>query len=183
MRRLITSLFIIAVAMLPAAAFAGQIWTDGDGDGLPDGAKFIAEPSAVVSVDIWIDTQSFVFTYFQCWVERQQCLTFQSGQYTITGGTPDVIDTFSNPNATGFTGSGFANLHGVIKVARATFHIDLPGNCCVFPIIEYPNPFGTTSILGAGTAYQLFTTFGRTCWGPPIANEETSWGAIKGLYQ
>ncbi len=188
MRRVITTLFILAVAILPTAAFAGQIWTDGDGDGLPDAAKFVGRlPSDLVTVQVWIDTQSYAFSYFQAWIERAPCLTFVSATYAITGTTNTIpVDNFTHPQRTGISGTGAVQpgRHGVVLIGSITFHIETIANCCVNPIIDLGNP--PYSILGnnpQGT-YQAFQSASGTCYdGPVVGTEDKSWGAIKGLYR
>ena len=183
MRRMITILFILAVAMLPAAAFAGQIWTDGNGDGLQDSGKFIAPPSTNVTVGVYIDTQSFNFSYFQGWIQRAPCLSFVSGTYVISGGTNFPIDNFTHPQRTGLAGSGYPNRHGIIFLGNLVFHVETPLNCCVVPSIDGGDaPY---SILGnnATGGYQFFTSAFGTCFEFVNSTEPTSWGNIKGLYQ
>lgn len=183
MRRLITTLFVLSVALLPAAAFAGQIWTDGNGDGAPDVGPLPGVPSQVVTVDVWLDTQSFTFTSFQAWTQYDpQCAQYQSGQVTLAGGVPDIIDTFSNPRGRGMTGSGYAPTHGVVRIGSLSFHLSAVP-CCVSPITDTSNPYGTFSIISGTTTYLLFSTASGTCWGQLDSTEPTSWGNIKGLYQ
>ena len=182
MSRMITILSILAVAMLQAAAFAGQIWTDGNGDGQPDvGPKFIAPASTNVTVDVWVDTQSFAFTYFSAFIQRNPCLTLVNGSYVITGGTTFPLNTFEHPLRAGFGGSGFCNRHGVILIGRLTYHVDTPLNCCVVPWIDGADaPY---SLLGSAGGYQFFTSAYGSCYQFPTSTEPTSWGNIKGLYQ
>ncbi len=70
MHRIILAVVTAIALIVPTTALAGQIWTDGDGDGLPDQAKLFVFPSTNLTVDVWIDTQSYAFTYFQTWIER-----------------------------------------------------------------------------------------------------------------
>ena len=167
MRKLLTVAMVAAVVALCSSANAGQIWTDGNGDGLPDGGPAIAaSPSTNVTVGVWFDAQAFAFTNFLAYIEWQgQCVSYVSASYVITGGSNFPIDNFSAPNAIGFGGSGFANRTGVIQVGNAVFHINTTTACCISPIIDIYNPYYVFSQLGAGSAYMLFTTNPGTCYG------------------
>lgn len=154
------------VVSLATVAQAGQIWTDGDGDGLPDEGNLpgFIQVSDLVSVDVWLDSQSFVWTYFQAWVEHNWTKRFYNGYYLVDGGTTNPIDTFGNPSATGLSGNGFAPHHGVTLIGRLTYHNEAPWKNSVRPIIDYSNPWGTFSIIGNGSSYMLFTTNPGTAW-------------------
>ena len=169
MKKFLTVALVAAAVALCSSANAGQIWTDGNGDGLPDGGPPIAAPpSTNVTVSVWFDAQAFAFTNFLAYIEWQgQCVSYVSASYVITGGSNFPIDNFSAPNAIGFGGSGFANRTGVIQVGNAVFHINTPTSCCVSPIIDIYNPYYVFSQLGAGSAYMLFTTNPGTCYGAP----------------
>ncbi len=185
-RTLLTLLIAAVVASLAAGASAGQIWTDGNGDGLPDAVSFYGDlPSTNVSVDVWIDTQSYAFTYFQGWIERQPgCMTFVGGSYDISGGTNVPIDTFTHPARVGLGGTGYQDRHGVILLGRLTYHLESISSCCVVPIIDLGNP--PYSILGnnpQGT-YLTLKSYSGSCWeNDGDATERKSWGAIKGIYR
>lgn len=73
---------------------AGQVWLDANGDGLPDpnGLQFIF-PSDHLTVDIWVDTQSFTFTGYRVTVDRGNWNTVVSASYVIAGGTNLPIDS------------------------------------------------------------------------------------------
>jgi hypothetical protein len=185
MRRLITTVFMFALVMAPAAVFAGQVWTDGNGDGLPDVANQNRQPSDLVTVDVWIDSQSFQWTYYQAWIERDPCFVSATGVYVVTGGSNFPLDMdVSRPMTAGFAGSGF-NRHGAVLVGRLTAHYaGSPAKCCFRPVINIEDPYGVFSIVGAGTAYLTFATASGTCvQRPPQSTEATTWGAIKGIYQ
>jgi hypothetical protein len=171
MKKFLTVALTAAAVALCSSAFAGQIWTDGNGDGLPDGGPPIsAPPSSNVTVGVWFDAQAFTFTNFLAYIEWQgQCVSYVSATYVISGGSNFPIDNFSHPSAIGFGGSGF-NRGGVVQVGNATFHVNVPTACCITPIIDQYNPYYVFSQLGAGSAYMLFTTNPGTCYGeaPPL---------------
>jgi hypothetical protein len=144
-----------------------SIWTDFDGDGLPDlsGPTF-AEPGRLVSVDLWIDGGDFVWTNYLAFVEwNPDCMSLASASYLISGGGNFPIDNFSHPNAVGFGGYCYdqGGLDALKRIGRLSFTIDSPGFCCVTPIIDPNNPYYVFSMLAAGSAYRLFSSGSGTC--------------------
>lgn len=165
----IASTFLLAA--LAASAFAigsasaGQIWTDGDGDGLPDADNIIVAPNTDVTLGLWMDAQSFAWTNFLAYVEwTPGCLQYLGASYVIAGGSTFPIDDFSHPNGVGFGGSGF-NEGGVDQVGLVNLRVLVPVACAVTPAIDVYNPFYVFSQLGSGSAYQLFTTNPGTVYG------------------
>src|SRR5262245_13179111 len=55
------------IGICAATSHAGQMWTDADGDGLPDSSPLIRPPCAALTIDLWVDSQSFQFTNFWAW--------------------------------------------------------------------------------------------------------------------
>jgi hypothetical protein len=165
MKKFLSVALTVALVALCSSAYAGQIWTDGNGDGLPDGGPaIVAAPSSNVTVGVWIDAQSFTWTNFLAYIEWSgQCISYVSASYVISGGSNFPIDNFSHPFGIGFGGSGFTQ-GGVDQVGNAVLHINTPVACCVTPIIDVYNPYYVFSQLGAGSAYQLFTTNPGTCY-------------------
>lgn len=166
MRKLLP-LFLVAATLIASSGVvnAGQIWTDGNGDGLPDGGPFMVSSNTIVTVGVWVDAQSFTWTNYLAYVEwTPGCLTYLGANYVVSGGSNFPIDDFSNPNAVGFGGNGFTQ-GGVDQIGNIILEVNLPVDCCVTPIIDIDNPFYTFSQLGAGSAYQLFTTNPGTCYG------------------
>jgi hypothetical protein len=169
MKRLLTVSLTIAMMAFCGAASAGQIWTDGNGDGLPDTEPLAATPSTNVTVGVWIDAQSFNWTNYLAYVEWASCLSYVSAQYVITGGSNFPFDNFSCADkgvssCFGFGGSGF-NEGGVDHIGNITFHVETSVSCCVMPIIDIYNPDYVFSQLGAGSSYMLFTSNPGTCYG------------------
>jgi hypothetical protein len=164
---------VLAALTLFNVAQAGQIWTDGNGDGLPDGAQSpIVPPSTNVTLGVWIDAQSFTWTNFLAYIEWSgDCISYVSAQYVIGGVAAFPIDNFSHPRGIGFGGSG-GNESGVDHIGNVTLHINTPVVCCVTPIIDVYNPYYVFSQLGAGSAYMLFSSNPGTCY-----NEEGLTGA------
>jgi hypothetical protein len=159
-----------AVLALCSGANAGQIWTDGNGDGLPDVDPIVAAPSTNVTVGLWMDAQSFTWTNFLAFVEWQaNCISYVSATYVISGGSNFPIDNFSHPRGIGFGGLGYVK-SGIDQVGNVVLHIDTPTACCVTPIIDPYNPYYVFSQLTNGSAYMLFTTNPGTCYGgaPPV---------------
>jgi hypothetical protein len=152
------------------AAFGGgsSIWTDFDGDGLPDlSGPVFAEPGRLVSVDLWIDGGDFVWTNYLAFVEwNPACMTLTSASYLISGGGGNFpIDDFSLPYAVGFGGFCYdqGGLDAIKKIGRITWSVDAPGFCCVRPMIDPKNPYYVFSTLAAGPSYQLFSSNPGTC--------------------
>ena len=164
MKRLLSVTLVAALFALCGSAHAGQIWTDGNGDGLPDGTLFTAPPSTNVTVGVWIDAQSFNWTNFLAYIEWSgDCISYVSAQYVVGGVAQFPIDDFSHPRAIGFGGSG-GNGSGVTHIGNMTLHINTAVACCVTPIIDIYNPYYVFSQLGAGSAYMLFSTNPGTCY-------------------
>ena len=164
MGRLVAVSFTIALFALNGVAFAGQIWTDGNGDGLPDTDPIAATPSTNVTIGVWIDAQSFNWTNYLAYVEWTNCFSYVSATYVITGGLNFPIDVFSLPRAIGFGGTGF-NEGGVDHIGNYVLHVNMPIGCCVTPMIDIYNPYYIFSQLGAGSSYMLFTSNPGTCYG------------------
>jgi len=166
MRKLLP-LFLVAATLIASSgvANAGQIWTDGNGDGLPDGGPLMVAPNTTVTVGVWIDAQSFTWTNYLAYVDwTPGCLTYQSAAYVISGGNNFPIDDTTIPQALAFGGNGY-NESGVDHIGNVFFQINIPVSCCVTPMIDIYNPYGVFSLLGSGAAYQLFTTNPGTCYG------------------
>lgn len=205
-------LIVVLAAMLavPVAALAQptcpggparqdlNIWVDTDGDGAPGPNQTVAL-NASVTVDLWIDTKDVAFTSFQTWFELGDGggLYFSRDTvdtdvtFRITGGVPDPVDTFSNPNALGFTGSGFTSQMGVIRIATLVTKAirNAPSfSGCIAPIADYANPNGTFSIVnfpGGGYAVFCAGVVSPGCYtiGAGSSTENTTWGGVKALYQ
>jgi len=157
---------LLALAVAAPAARAASIWTDSNGDGLPDGPGGVAAaPGEVVTVGIWIDSGAFAWTNFLAYVEWDPvCLTYLTGTYIVDGGTNFPIDTFSHPSGVGFGGFNFVPRQGLDLLARVSLRLDTAFTCCVLPIIDPENPYQVFSQLGQGDAYALFTEMTGSCW-------------------
>jgi len=172
MRRIgmrIASAFLLAALAAPAfaigSASAGQTWTDGDGDGLPDSNDVIVATNTDVTLGVWMDAQSFAWTNFLAYIEwTPGCLQYLGASYVIAGGSMFPIDDFSHANGVGLGGSGF-NEGGVDQVGVVSLRGLVPVACAVTPVIDVYNPFYVCSQLGSGSAYQLFTTNPGTVYG------------------
>jgi hypothetical protein len=108
--RLLTISLTIAVMLFCDSASGGQIWTDRDGDGLPDGGlASAAQPSTNATVGVWIDAQSFSWTGFLAVVEWSgDCISYVSASWVITGGGYRRIRSDYAPNTLAFEGAGFS---------------------------------------------------------------------------
>jgi hypothetical protein len=117
-----------------------------------------------VTIGIWIDSQSFVWTNFLCYVEwTGDCMSYVSAEYVITGGNNFPMISDQPPS---WGGNGY-NESGVDHIGNVTLHINTPVTCCVAPIIDIYNPYYVFSQLGNGSAYFLFSTNPGTCFGTP----------------
>ncbi|MFN0151780.1 MAG: hypothetical protein ACKVU1_13865, partial [bacterium] len=64
MKKFLTIALAAAIALCCSSAFAGQVWTDGNADGLPDGGPISVAPNTNVTVGVWVDAQSFSWTNY-----------------------------------------------------------------------------------------------------------------------
>ena len=164
MRRRLAVSVIFALVALCDSAIAGQIWTDGNGDGLPDSGPIVASPNSDVTFGVWIDAQSFNWTNFLAYVEWSSgCMSYVSASYVISGGSNFPVDDFSHPRAVGFGAIGYTE-SGVDHIGNVTMHIDTFVSCCVSPIVDVYNPYYVFSQLGAGASYMLFSSNPGTCY-------------------
>ncbi len=190
MRRSLWVLSVALVLSMPVVAFgqAPRCWTDAAPfDGLPDAVPISVGNNQDVIVDIYQDSDSFNWTYYQAWIQRDAGLSFVSGTYTITGGTNFPLDNdVSRPSTTGFTGFGF-NRHGQALIGRLTLHTNVSGMQCANPVVDPADPFGVFCVLGTQpTSYALFTGVNSgTCWDVSggTSTQPTTWGQVKGLYR
>jgi len=158
-------LSLALVLAAPRAIRAGSVWTDANGDGLPDApGTLVASTGDVVSVDVWIDSQSFAWTNFLVYAEwTPGRFQFLSGQYRITGGQNFPVDDFTHPSGVGFGGAGY-DRQGIDRMATIDLRVLSGGACCVTPIIDVYNPYYAFCQLGSGAAYLLFTSNPNSCW-------------------
>jgi len=157
---------LLAIFVATPLVHAGAIWTDANGDGLPDApGTLVASAGEVLSVDLWVDSQSFAWTNFLAYAEwTPGCFTFVSGQYIIAGGQNFPVDWFSHPHGVGFGGFTYSH-QGVEAIATINLRATTAGVCCVTPIIDTDNPYYVFSQLGAPDgAYFLFTSNPNSCW-------------------
>lgn len=160
------SLSVIVCFVVPSAAIAGQIWTDFDDDGLPDpSVPFPAPAGSSVTFDVWVDSQSFVWTAYLAYVEwTPGALTFQSAEYVVSGGWNFPLDRFSHPYAVGFGGSYYEDLQGTTLIGSVTLNVNEAVAACVSPIIDTKNPYYVFCGLFNGQAYFLFSSNPGTCF-------------------
>ena len=178
----------LVLGLSVAGASALPLWADGDGDGLPDSADRLqlVEPSALVTVDVWVDSQSFLWTNFQIWMEHGTALEYASGVYLVTGGNTFPVDNYSSPTVTAIGGFTFmGGRHGATRLARLSYHVTRPGSASVSFVTDPDVPDGGFSSLGTRTGYFLFEESAGTRWVSfGVAGEDaSSWRLIKGLYE
>lgn len=184
MGRLTATTILLALALLPATAVAGQIWTDGNGDGLADpSTPFSVDVNDVVTVRVFFDSQSYTWTNYQAWISESPGLIFQSAQYLISGGTNFPLDRASCPNWTGFAGIGFSGQQGVALVGSISYQVDVSSPTFVQPEIDEDHACGVFSVLGAESSYSLFESAEGTHWQNSVGTEPRTWGQIKSIYQ
>jgi hypothetical protein len=176
---------MLTVLLAPAGPVrAARVWMDGDGDGLPDTQQFQTTVGTLVTADVWIDSESFHWTYFVIFVQRTSNFVFAGAQYSISGGENFPIDTFTNARATGFGGSLYDN-HGLDLIGSLTAWANRSGVFCFSPITDPDNVFGTFCTIGAATDYALFGTSDNTCYQATGSTgaETLTWGHLKALYR
>lgn len=189
-RLLLTPTLALLLAMA-TAPFGGQpraadMWTDYNGDGLPDPrSPFSVEPGRSVSVDVWLDADGFRWTNFVVYVEWDpSAMTYQTADYLISGsGTTFPINRYSQTNAVGLGGFGYDSSSGPDRVARVELRYDGDGVACVSPITDSNNTY--YSFLGAAPVeYALFADGpGRSCFESRESQEPTSWGGVKATFR
>jgi hypothetical protein len=154
----------LAVILLSNPVTAAQIWTDGNGDGLPDTSPIAVSSGANVAVDIWIDAEGFSWTNFQTVVQYQDpCLQSPQAQYTIAGGVNFPPETPVTPTVVVLNGFGYSEA-GVDKIGNVTFQMGASSPCCVTPMVDPQDPSGYFSALGIQQTFELFTTSSGTCF-------------------
>jgi hypothetical protein len=156
----LVAVLTVALSFPAPRSFAGQVWTDANGDGLPDNRSYFSVPSDLLSVDIWLDTQSFTFTSFRVTVERSGPVSTAAASYWISGGSNSPIDSTSRPNSLIYSGSGYS-AHGVTRIGLLVVHPDqfFPG-CAPFvsPIIDAQDAFACRLTSGGGSQQFYFQT-------------------------
>ena len=179
--------FLLALLLAAPSVRAVPIWVDADGDGLPEPPDEIlaAEPGDIVTVDIWVDSQSFSWTNFQVWLDRGPTLAFTDGAYLARGGNNFPFDNFTIPTATGIGGFGFVGQHGVSLLARLSLRKTWPGLSTLSFLIDPNDPRENFSLLGTRGGYFLFERGEGARWqsGSDAAGGEKGWGLVKGLYK
>jgi hypothetical protein len=125
--------------------YGGRIWTDMDGDGLSEcgpASPFLRAPGDTVSFDVWIDTESFVWSSFSIYVEWEPiALDFVAAEYIISGGQNGPPDVWGGgPEAVGFVGWGYSR-SGVELIGRVHLRYVQPLGTCVYPMID-PSYYG-----------------------------------------
>ncbi len=178
----------LALSLVPAGIAALPLWADGNGDGLPDpvGGVTLTDRSALVTLDVWVDSQSFVWTNFQIWLERPPGLVYEDVAYLVTGGNPFPVDDFTRPTLLGLGGFGyFGGRHGVTLLARLTLHKTRAERDSVSFLIDPADSNDICSTLGTPTAYFVFDRAAGTSWATPghSVTDETPWRRVKGLYE
>ncbi len=182
------ALAALALSLVPTGLAALPLWADGNGDGLPDPTDGVSlsERSALVTVDVWIDSQSFVWTNFQVWLEHPTALGYENGVYIVSGGNAFPVDDFTRSKLIGLGGFGYlGGRHGVTHLARLAFHKIRAEREGVSFLIDPSDSNDTFSTLGTPTGYFLFDRAIGTSWSTPgrLETDETPWRRIKGLYE
>jgi hypothetical protein len=125
--------------------YGGRIWTDMDGDGLPEcgpASPFLHAPGDTIAFDVWIDTESFVWYSFSIYVEWEPvALDFVAAEYVIAGGQNSPPDVWAGgPEAVGFSGWGYSR-SGVVHIGCVFLRYVEPLGTCVYPMID-PSYYG-----------------------------------------
>jgi hypothetical protein len=211
MKRLAMTFGLAIILGLPALAL-GQVridcdvWIDTNGDMLP-GPNPTVSLYSPVSFDVYIDSKTYVWTYFQAWFNigpdtdnlyfsrsttvGDSNLTTMTNQ--ISGGTFFPLDNFQNPTAIGFSGSGFSTpaRSGILRLCTfntKALKVAPAFSGCVTPLLDIVGQYCIVGVTAAGTYSFFYNGTGlatTTCYtiSGGTATEKTSWGGIKGLYQ
>ncbi len=161
--RIVLAMLLTFLTVLSRLAYGADVWTDGNGDGLPDTSVPTRYLEETVTVDVWIDSQSFSWTAFQVWVEHPSGLAYDSAGYTVTGAANYPIDNFSNPTATGFAGIGYNN-QGLTHIGWVRARIDSADTSCFTPIIDPANSYETFCVLSRPDTAIIFIQSTGSCF-------------------
>lgn len=184
---------------VPPSINDAHVWLDTNGDGLP-GPNQLVLPNSMVSVDIWFDTGDFEWTAFQAWLRfgtelGNLCFSRDTSEveivYHVPIGLPFPPDNFSSPYGFGIAGSDVPPTSGVTRIATVTTRIlrSSPDfSCCMSPIVDPDDPYYVFCVVQRyqPSAYGLFCagTVDSVCYGTiSTANEQASWGRVKGLFR
>ena len=185
------------VALTGDLAVGATVWTDRNGDGLPDSGVSSIAVGTEFTVDVWIDSETFTWTNYLVYIEHASgAFKRRDANYWVQGANFPV-DRFSHPRGFGFGGYGY-NTSGTTKIGWATFKfLGSISSKCISPIIDVNNSYGVFCQLGSGESYALFSTGSTSCYktqaggggakvgddGTIAAEEGSSWGRVKGLFR
>ena len=184
--------FLFAVTLSPAAA--ATVWTDRNADGLPDSGIQNVPAGTIVTLQVWIDSGSFVWTNYLVYVEHASgAFTKRNAGYTIDGAN-FPIDYFSHPRGFGLGGWGYNNLSGITQIGWMQFKFlgsSAINGKCVSPIINPADSYGVFCQLGTSSTYSLFETASNSCFKSATgggaknysASQSSSWGRVKSLFR
>jgi hypothetical protein len=148
--------------------FLGHVWTDADGDALPDcgpANPFALAVGETAAIDVWIDSDDFVWTSFEIHLFWDVSgLEFVDAVYVIEGGQvlPPQIDSWSG--TIGFSGWSFSE-SGSTHIARVRFRAASVTGACVWPIFDPGSWTDTWSqVADVEGASRFFREVGATCY-------------------
>lgn len=156
-------LLLLLLLVPPSVVEAAVVWTDADGDGLPDTSTPSVAVDSSVTLDVWIDSEGFEWSDFSVFIELSSGLAYDSASFVITGGSNYPIDDFSNPQAIGFAGSSY-DTGGVTLIGTITATITAGDTVCASPIIDENNPYETFSQLSSVDSATVFSERASSCW-------------------
>ena len=168
-----------AVVMLFATAASAQFMAELDLDGVVgNGPDFIETMvSDYISVDIWVHGPAMLFSFGMTICNYDGSLEYQGIAYNVGTWTPvePVPGYCFDVQATDFS---FANPMTLpAMVATVTFHAAIDSS--IDDIIILTGGYLSTGFLSG----QFDVVIGGTVWIGTSSTEETSWGAVKGLFR
>lgn len=173
--------FVIAAMMLFASVAYGQFYVELDDDGVlgePMEENFDCVASTYYDLEVWIFGPEQLFSFGVILCNMDMSLEFQGFVYNVGGWTPVEVQPGEciTIQATDFSFTNPMTLPSMVGVV--TYHYAVDGSVDDITL----DPSG---VLTVGFTSPLYDNVGAVLkrFYPPAATEESSWGAVKGLFR
>jgi hypothetical protein len=169
---------VLLVSLTSSPARSREIWTDANGDGLPDGGAMALAVGDTARLDLWFDSDALNWDGYYLYLgwPRGAFLWTDAGFYE--GVDTWLFDVTWYPDTLGLI-NFIPGGSGVYRAAWIELRREVPELSCVEPLL------GVWSRLRAGGEDYPFSKGHASCFeaAPPTATQPTTWGGIKGLYR